>query len=146
MKLLPGKPAVPTELLPGEIIGYDNMSQFTQHMRIACKRVDGDWPGKELAKIGPGVRNMVADALSRLFENGYLVDGFDKNGEVVFVTRLKSACDDLFDGPELARLQRLSLAELQKAGRSTYRQTVDSFSVNGASRDEMDFSRLNDVA
>jgi hypothetical protein len=130
MILLSGKPSIPTELLPQEIIGYKNMAEFTNHMRIALKRVDGDWPGKELSKLGSGVRNMVAEALNRLWENGFVVAGLGKNGNVQFGCRLRSSTDDIFEGPELEKMKRMSERELQELGRNGFiklSQAVEQF-------------------
>jgi hypothetical protein len=140
MITISGKPAVFTELLPNEIIGYQNLAQFTQHMKISCKRVDGDWPGKELAKLGPGGRSMVAETLARLWEHGFVVRGIGKNGNVLFGCRLRSASDDLFEGAELERLKRLPLNELQALGRGGYRQVINKVQVLDMQQFEADIA------
>ena len=138
---LPGKPVIYTELSPTEIIGYQNYEAFVKHMKISCNRIDGGWPGVEIGRLDPGIRRMVSEVLVRLFDNGFVILGTERDGSIKFGCRMKSACDELFEGPELERLRRLPEKELQNMGRRGYLQTVENVRVPSVEKHETELQK-----
>lgn len=104
MSMLP--PDVPGVATPQRLLNKDEMLIVKEHYRLVCHcRTDED-KAKVLAKNGvtDKQRKYVNSLYSRLFANGFVIEGQHESGELIFGYRLKS---------ELQQIMELSEADYQ---------------------------------
>ena len=141
--MLKTPPIFPTELIPNEIVGYENMAIFVAHLRICFSGTNsGEFPSARLNKeIGAANREKIAGILRKLRENGYVPLSVDENGKVRWGIMVESPSQVEFE-KDLPRYQRMSIEELQYLGRTGYLQirenvTVDKWAGAGLTRDDI---------
>lgn len=119
-----------TELTPNEIVGYDNMKIFIAHLEI-CKSStnSGEFPAGRLNKeVGQGNRDRIVKIYEELRDNGFYPLRI-QDGKVVWGVVTRSECLAMFEGKELASLQRMPEEQLMKMGRSGYLEIIKSTKV-----------------
>lgn len=123
---LSAPPLYPTELTPSQIVGYENMQIFIQHLRICKSGTNaGEFPAGRLNKeIGPANRDKIAYILDRLRSCGFYPLGVNESGKVIWGIALKSQAQREFE-KGLGPYQRLTIAQLQAAARSGFRAIRD---------------------
>ena len=102
----------PTEMHPNEIVGYENMQVFVQHLRI-CKSPTnaGEFPTGRLNKeIGPANRDRIAAILNELRNHGFYPLSVDGQGRVVWGVLLKNVSQRMMESG-LAEHQAKSIDE-----------------------------------
>lgn len=110
--MLTNPPMIPTNLLPEDIIGSRNMDIFKNHCS-EYKRLVGE--GKS-----PKENPQMAATLKHLRDNGYMVGDNDRHGNITFRVIVKSKIQQLFEGPELEELKKMSEEEVRAKARNGY--------------------------
>ena len=72
-------------------------------------------PAKNGAKAS--TNEMAAKVIHNLWENGFLITGFDAYGNLEFSVITKSKIQIIFEGTELERLKRMPIDEIRKQTR-----------------------------
>ena len=141
--MLKSPPMFPTDLIPNEIVGYENMAIFVTHLRICYSSTNsGEFPSGRLNKeVGAANRERIAKTLQDLRDNGYVPLSVDERGKVRWGVIVKSPCQIEFE-KDLPRYQRMPIEELQRLGRTGYLQirenvTVDKWAGAGLTRDDI---------
>ena len=103
-------PLVETLLTPQEIIGWENVSAFTSHVRSY----------NPISKANP----QMAEIIRRLHENGYYPAGIDDQGKAKFACAVRSDVQKDFEGPELEKIKRMTPEQMCQYARGGYRKIV----------------------
>jgi hypothetical protein len=110
--MLANPPLSPTDLTPEDIIGFNNMETFASHCK-EYRRLTGE--GKQ-----PKENSQMAEILRRLREHGYMPGAVDSRGGMKFVTILKSKVQQLFEGPELDEIKKMTFSQMQEKARGNF--------------------------
>lgn len=139
---LSAPPLYPTDLTPNQIVGYENMQIFIQHLRICNAGTNaGEFPASRLNKeIGPANRDKIACILDRLRSCGFYPIGINERGKVIWGVALKSQAQRDFE-KGLGPYQRMTIAQLQASARSGFREIRDGsqHGIDKPSDEEINF-------
>jgi hypothetical protein len=140
--ILESPPLYITELTPNQIVGYENMQIFVQHLRICKSGTNaGEFPAGRLNKeIGPANRDKIAYILGRLRSCGFYPLGVDENGRVMWGITLKSQSQQEFE-KGLSPFQNMTIPQLQEAARAGFRAIRDGLDneIGDATFEEREF-------
>lgn len=128
-----------TDLIPNEIVGYENMKMFVTHLQICFSSTNGgEFPSARLNKeVGAANRERIARTLDELRENGFIPLSINENGRVRWGVIAKSEVQEQFE-KDFWKYEKMPIEELMAAGRSGYLQTVKNVTVQNAKDFEMD--------
>lgn len=134
---------IPTSLTPEDIIGSPgNMKRFVAFLKIYDPRKNTEFPRKRLEKeFGKETLRKILLVLEELKLNGFHPGYVDSKGKVRWMVLKKSKSQELFERG-LPELQKKKIDELQKLGRSGYKEVVDGVAVPRASAADIDSERV----
>lgn len=97
MSMLP--PDVPGVVTPQRLLSNDEMLIIKKHYRLVRHCRSDDDKAKMLAKQGwsDSQRKFVNGLYSRLFANGFVVEGMCESGELIFGYRLKGELQQIME-------------------------------------------------
>ena len=114
-------PMIATSLTPEQIVGSHNMAALAGHIRHF--EANGDKPSRK-------VNSQMGEIITRLIEHGYRINGIDHNGNIRFMTVLKSEVQKKFEGPGMERLMNFTEPELQRMARNGWKRIMNNNEVN----------------
>jgi hypothetical protein len=123
-------PLIKTKFAPSQLIGPDNMRLLVEHCRNFRQAVtNGKTPKTSIA---------MAKVIDRLQDNGYVIGDLDGNDGLRFSFVCKSMVQQIFEGPELSEIMKMTIPQMQAKARGGYKQISNKDEWRNVSKRDVD--------
>jgi len=127
-------PLIKTRFTPGQLIGPDNMRLLVEHVKNFRQAVANGKNQKTSASM--------AKVIGRLHDNGYRIGNPDGNGGLHFFFDVKSNVQQIFEGPELSEILKMTVPQMQAMARGGYKQIASQDNWRNVSDREVEDERM----